>query len=120
MRSEYGLDLREVVAYRSMYALDFADLVAWLPAGCALWKSIGGPAALAEDVSMLRTVDYSVRVLDYHAGRHGKGKRPVEPKPTPYAHERREKEQRAARKAKARLRVRGSIPRGRPARGGDS
>ncbi|WP_300268620.1 hypothetical protein [Microbacterium sp.] len=113
MRAEYGIDLREVLETRSMPLQDLVDLVAWIPAGSAVWQSFGGPAAVSEAVAMLRAVDFSVRVLDYHAGRHGKGKKPEPPKPPAYAHERRAREERALRKAQSRLRMRGRIPRGR-------
>lgn len=111
VRAEYGIDLRSA---REMPMLDFSDLVAWLPPGAALWRSFGGPASMSDESALLRAVDFSVRVLDYHAGRHGKGKKPEAPKPPQFARERREQEQRAIRKAQSRVRMRGKIPRGRP------
>lgn len=113
MRSEYGIDLREVTERRSMALMDLADLVAWLPPGSALWRSFGGPAAISDEASALQILDFSVRVLDYHAGRHGKGKKPTPPKPPEYAHEKRVRDARAMRKAQSRIRMRGRIPRGR-------
>lgn len=113
MRAEYGLDLREVTEQRTMAVSDLVDLVMWLPPGAALWRSFGGPASLADDVAALQAVNFSIQVLDYHAGRHGKGKRPQPPKPPPYAHETRARRERAARKARSRVRMRGRIPRGR-------
>lgn len=115
LRSEYGIDLRS--ASGSMSLWDLADLVAWLPTGCALWRSMGGQAALSDEVAQLQMLDFSVRVLDFHAGRHGKGKKPEPPKPPPYAHERRAREERAVRKAQSRVRMRGRIPRGRTENG---
>lgn len=92
---------------------DLADLVAWLPPGSALWRSFGGPASLSDETSALQMLDFSVRVLDFHAGRHGKGKKPTPPKAPEYAHEKRERTERALRKAQSRVRMRGRIPRGR-------
>lgn len=87
-----------------MPATAVADLVAWLPAGCALWRAIGGPAAVSDVVRAVQMLDYSVRVLDFHAGRHGKGAKPKEPKTPPFAHEKRAADAKARRKAEAILR----------------
>lgn len=77
---------------------EVADLVAWLPAGCALWKAVGGPAALSDEVRALRDVEFRLRVLDWRM-RQSKG---TQPKPTPdppYAHEKRAAEAKQSRKA---------------------
>ncbi len=89
---------------RLLPAREVADLVVWLPTGCAFWRSVGGPAAVSEEVRAIQMLDYSVRVLDFHAGRHGKGKKPNPPKDAPFAHEKRADEQRVRRKAEALLR----------------
>lgn len=100
MRSVYGVDLDVAKAGRP-FAL--ADLVVWLPAGCAFWKSWGGPAALSDEVSALQMVDFSIRVSDYHS-RGGKGKKPKPPQDPPYAYEKRAEEARNERKAAAFMR----------------
>lgn len=104
LRATYGLDLRVVLKARDMPAGDLADLVAWLPLGCPLWRSYGGPASLTDETRMLRSLEYTVQVLDYHAGRHGKGKRPTPPKDPDLAHEKRAKEDKQRRKGEALLR----------------
>lgn len=103
LRAEYGLDLRQVMADRTIPVGDLTDLVLWLPAGCAFWAAVGGPAAISEQVNAIQRLDYSVRVLDYHQ-RGGKGPKPKEPQTPPYAHERRAAESNAQRKADAYLR----------------
>lgn len=93
---EYGLSLSEV---RSWPAREVADLAAWLPAGSAMWRAIGGPAAWTDETRALMDVEFQLRVLDWRLGRRGKGKRPQPPKPPPYAHEKRKAESKQARKA---------------------
>jgi len=93
----YGLRL---VDARTWPMREVADLVAWLPAGCALWVDFGGPAALSEVVHAIRALDFSVRVLDYHE-REGKGPKPKEPQNPPYATERRAENTKMSRKADA-------------------
>lgn len=95
---EYGLRLSEALLWP---ATELADMVGWLPAGCALWRAIGGPAAVSDEARATQMLDYSVRVLDYHAGRHGKGKKPQPPKDPPFAHEKRADDARVRRKAEA-------------------
>lgn len=93
----YGLRLDDALED----VLELADLMAWLPAGCALWRAFGGPAAISEEVHAIQMLDYSVRVLDYHAGRQGKGKKPQPPKTPPFAHEKRAEDAKVRRKAEA-------------------
>lgn len=103
-RGALRASLMEVYALRldeQEDVLELADLVAWLPAGCALWRSFGGPAAVSEEVRAIQMLDYSVRVLDYHAGRHGKGKKPQPPKTPSFAHEKRAEDAKVRRKAEA-------------------
>lgn len=91
------------MAERSMPAGELADLVVWLPPGCALWMDVGGPAALTMEARELRRVSYWLRVLDYRE-RGNKGEKP-KPDPEPeYAHERRVQEDTMKRKAEAYLR----------------
>lgn len=100
LRAVYGIDLAE---RRSMRPRELADLVQWLPAGCAFWLSVGGPAALTMEARELRRVTYWLRVLDYRE-RNSKGERP-KPDPEPeYAHERRARQEAATRKADAFMR----------------
>lgn len=82
---------------------ELADLVIWLPPGCAFWKSWGGPAAIADEVRALHLLDHSVRVSDYNA-RGGKGRKPKPPEDPPYAWEKRLEESRNERKAAAFMR----------------
>lgn len=103
LMAEYGLRLDEVVSWP---AREVAALVAWLPGGSALWRDWGGPAALSDEVRMLRSVEFGLRVLDWRM-RQGKGQRP-KPLPEPvYAAERREQARKQSRKAEAFLRRQG-------------
>lgn len=83
--------------------LELADLVAWLPPGCPLWRAIGGPLAWSDEMQMLSVVDFRLRVLawqqtdDGHKGR----KAPTPPKPPPYAHERDAEKQKITARAAA-------------------
>lgn len=85
-----------------MRALDLADLVMWLPAGSALWASVGGPAAISNEVRELRRVSFWLRVLDFRK-RGSKGEKP-KPDPDPqYAHEKRGRQSDMERKAAAHM-----------------
>lgn len=101
LRAVYGIDLREARA--TMLATDLADLVAWLPAGCALWLDVGGPASLTVEAHELRAIEYRLRVLAWLQSKDGSdGKnRPTPPEPIKWAHERRADEQVMDRKARA-------------------
>lgn len=93
----YGLRLAEV---RSWPAREVAELVEWLPQGCAFWQDVGGPAAITTEARELRHVGYWLRVLDYRE-RGSKGEKP-KPHPEPlWAHERRADEDAMRRKARA-------------------
>ena len=82
---------------------DLADLVAWFPAGCAFWRSVGGPASWSPEERALYGLDFQVRVLDYRM-RQSKGEKP-KPYPEPeYASQRRAESQKQNRKAAAYLR----------------
>lgn len=48
---------------RDFGVLELADLVAWLPPGCALWRSVGGPLAWSEETHLLNLVEHRLRVL---------------------------------------------------------
>lgn len=86
--------------------LDVADLVAWLPPGCALWRSVGGPASLSEEAREMRLLEFRLRVLDWRF-RGSKGKRPEPIPDPPYAHERRKADDAMRRKAEAHKRRQG-------------
>ncbi len=86
-----------------MRATDLADLVVWLPAGTALWVSMGGPSAVPREVQRLQAVEYLLRALVYQNS-GSKGKKPEPPKPPEYAHEREAREDAQDRKAAAYLR----------------
>lgn len=95
--AEYGLRLAEA---RTWPAREVADLVEWLPLGCAFWQDMGGPAAISMEVRELRHASYWLRVLDYRE-RGSKGEKP-KPHPEPeWAHERRAQQSAAQRKADA-------------------
>lgn len=95
LMSEYGLRLAEV---RSRPATEVADLVAWLPAGCAFWQDVGGPPSITQEVRELRRIDYRLQVLDYRE-RGSKGPKP-KPEPEPqWAEDRRAKQAAMDRKA---------------------
>lgn len=82
---------------------ELAEYVVWLPAGCAFWKDVGGPASLSDEVRELRTVQFWLRVLDYRE-RGSKGEKP-RPDPDPqWAHERRLQAETMTRKAAAHMR----------------
>ena len=82
---------------------ELADLVAWLPPGCAFWLDVGGPAALTLEQRELRRVSYWLRVLDYRE-RGSKGEKP-KPEPEPeYAEERRRVDDAMNKKAAAYMR----------------
>lgn len=90
-----------LASFRTVYQLpivghgltltEFADLVAWLPAGSQLWKSMGGPAAWSDEAHMLSRVEYQLRILDWRKTKAGQeGRNAPKPLPTPpYAHEKR-------------------------------
>ena len=103
MQAVYGLRLSTI---RDAYTLgEVADLVSWLPAGCALWQAVGGPAAMSVEGHELRAIEYRLRDLAWmEAGGKKAGRRPDPPKPIPFAHEKRAAESEMNRKAAAYLR----------------
>ena len=84
LQAEYGLRLLpdgqgRTEPYRTPREL--ADLVEHLPAGCALFRAMGGAAALSNEALMGRAVEHTLRDIAWQkAG--AKGKRP-EPFPLP-------------------------------------
>lgn len=83
--------------------LELSDLVAWLPAGCAFWRDVGGPNAWSREERAVRDLEFQVRMLAWlQPNTTG-----TKPKPTPYppfAYERRAAEAKQQRKAEAFLR----------------
>lgn len=79
--AEYGVRL----SVPGCGVLELADLVAYLPPGCALWRAAGGPLAWSDEVQMLARVEHGVRVLAWmktEAGSKGQNPpKPVEPPP---------------------------------------
>lgn len=83
--------------------LELAELVAWLPPGSALWRSIGGPPAWSDETRMLSYVDLHVRELAWMQTEDAKKKR-NQPKlldPPPFAFEREKDAKRASAKYEA-------------------
>lgn len=100
LMAEYGLRLSEA---RTWPAREVADLVEWLPAGCAFWQDVGGPASISMESRELRHATFWLRVLDYRE-RESKGEKP-KPAPEPqWAHERRAEVDTMSRKAQAYMR----------------
>lgn len=101
LRAEY--QIRDI---RRESVVDLADLVAWLPAGCAFWRSVGGPLSLTEQAHSLRMIDYRLQVLVWSKTKDAEHNRnhPTPPEPIPYAGEARVIESHAKRQAQARKR----------------
>jgi hypothetical protein len=87
-----------------------ADLTAWLPPGCALWRSVGGPLSESQELSELRVIEYRLRLLAWLQTKDGSaGKnRPDPPKPPKLAREREATVSSIGRKAEAYRRRRSS------------
>lgn len=104
LRAEYRISLGDLPV------LETADLAAWLPAGSALWRAVGGPQALSESDHLLRIIDYRLQVLAWQQtkdGQHNRN-RPVPPKDPPYASEVSAAGARQSRKAQAFVRRHGT------------
>lgn len=99
LRAEYGIDLDEPgVSVRAL-----AELTSWLPPGCPLWISVGGPLALTTQQREARVIELRLRELMWRqAG--AKGQRPQPQPEPPYAHERDMQAESIRRKADAYLR----------------
>ena len=98
LRAEY-----QIYDIRDERVLDLAGLVAWLPPGCALWRSVGGPLSWSEEAHLLNLMEYRLRGLLYQNS-GSKGRKPDPPKPPEYAHEREVRDEAQNRKATAYLR----------------
>lgn len=98
LRAEY--QIRDL---RTERVSELASLVAWLPPGCALWRSTGGPLAWSGEVHTLNLVEYRLRELAWMQSKDaatGKN-RPKPPDVPKYAHERDSEDAGARRKADA-------------------
>lgn len=97
LRAEYGIALRE------LGMLETAELLMWLPPGCALWRAFGGDLALNEEAHQLRLIEYRLRVLAWLQTKDAKSgrNRPEPPKPIPTAGKRDEGLVHAERQAAA-------------------
>ncbi len=83
--------------------LELADYVGGLPAGCALWRSIGGPLAWSEQMHMLNLIDYRLAIANWFQTEDAKRKknRPKLQTPPPFAHEKRAEQSRESARATA-------------------
>ena len=82
LQAVYGIRLS--VVRGQLGALELADLVAFLPDGCALWQSVGGPRAWSAETHVLNQVEFRLRVLDWRKTQDGsKGKNQPKPHKTP-------------------------------------
>jgi len=84
-RAEYHLP----IVGHGLTLTEFADMVAWLPPGCALWRSIGGAMAWSEETHMLNMVEFRLRVLYWVQTKDGEkgANQPTPTKVPPYVHE---------------------------------
>lgn len=100
VRAEYGVDVR------SVGLMELADMVAWLPAGCAFWRSVGGPLSLTVSEESFRWVEYRLQVLAWLQSADAEKKRnhPKPPERIPYSGEAKSEEAHAERQASARRR----------------
>lgn len=86
-----------------MPLIELADLVANLPAGCALWRATGGPMAWSLEMHMLVRIEFGVRQhawLDSKDGQDGKN-RPTPIEPPKSVHEKRVEDAALSRRAQA-------------------
>lgn len=66
-------------------ALEVADLVAHLPAGCALWQSVGGPRAWSDLLHLLMRIELRLRELLWQGGQKKNAPKPEPVEPPPLA-----------------------------------
>lgn len=84
-RAEYQLP----IVGHGLSLTEFAAMVAWLPPGCAFWRSVGGPLSWSEETHLLNLVEFRVRALFWQQTENGrKGTNQPEPtKPPKYSYE---------------------------------
>lgn len=101
LQAVYGIRLATVRT--QLGALELADLVAFLPDGCALWQSVGGMRAWSAETHLLNLVEFRLRVLDWRETKDGSaGKnQPKLHKPPPLAHEKQAEESKQSTRATA-------------------
>lgn len=97
--AEYGVRLSS----HGMSVSELGDLVAALPAGCALWQSVGGPMAWSQEMHLLNLIEYRMNVSNWFQTKDGQSGRnqPKPPSYPPYAHEKRADESRQSARAEA-------------------
>lgn len=108
----YGpaLNASFLAVYRARWTdfdpLEAADLAAWLPEGCPLWRAVGGPLSITGVERELRVVDYRLQVLAWMKTKDGQAgrKQPKPPTSPPYAGQAAADELHANRQAIARER----------------
>lgn len=85
-----------------MNASDLADLVAWLPAGCPLWRATGGPMAWSPVEHVGAQIVHGLDRLEWRKTEDGvKGRNPPQPiAPPPLAGETNKAEAKTAHKAR--------------------
>lgn len=92
--------------YEAVDPLEAADLTAWLPEGCPLWRAVGGPLSITAVERELQITNYRLSVLAWMQTKDGRDGRnhPKPPKVPPYAGEVALEEAHAQRQARARQR----------------
>jgi len=102
LRAEYAVDLRDP----DMGIVELADLVRWLPQGCALYRATGGPMAWTDQEHLLARAEFDLRVLAWQKTKDGKDGRnrpePIEPPRS--VHELQAEQRELSRRAQAYLR----------------
>lgn len=86
LQTEYGLRLLSgdgELTDPPRNTLELADLVEWLPSGCALGRSVGGEVALSLEAMLIRQTEFTLRANLYRE--HGAKGSPPEPLPLPRA-----------------------------------
>lgn len=78
---------------------DLADLVVWLPPGCALWRATGGELAWPVEMHGLASIDVNVRGLIWQGAGNKNAPKPEPWEPPPLAHEVREETRKTERRA---------------------
>lgn len=97
--AEYHLRLDD--ALKTMGARELGELAWYLPPGCAMWKSIGGPMAWSDTVAELKQVNFHLRVIAWQKTEDAKHRRnvPEMEAPPAYAFEHRREDQAIERRA---------------------
>lgn len=78
---------------------DLADLVAWLPPGCALWRATGGELAWPVEMHGLASIDVNVRGLLWQNAGNKNAPKPEPWEPPQLASVRQEEEMVTSRRA---------------------